>query len=352
MKNLTKYIIKNNSTLHTCVKRMNQNGIKTLIVTNKKGEYIGTISSGDVRKAIAKRFGLNKKIIHLLNDKSVFFSEDKINFKTIKKKLIEGFDYVPILNSQKKVINIIGNSYFLKKNTKPQRKKNLFSVVIMSGGKGTRLKPFTNVLPKPLMPIDNKTLIEHVIAKFQESGIDKFNLTLNYKSQILISFFKELQPEYKIEFTIEKKPLGTIGGVKKIKNLKNNILISNCDTIIKEDFNKIFINHKKKKNLMTLIVAKKKIKLAYGVCKSTGKNGKIINLKEKPQYNFLVNTGCYFINKKILKFIPNNIQFDATDLINKLIAKKIKLGSYEINEKKWIDVGQLDEYKKFLKTIK
>lgn len=350
MKNLKKYIIKSDLSIFTCLKQMNKYGLKTLIVSNKTNQYIGTISGGDIRKAITKGINLKKKIYHLFNDKSVYFLKNKIKYDVIKNKLMQGIDFVPIIDSKKKIIKVIDNSFFLKKKKLINTTQRNISVVIMAGGKGTRLKPLTKVLPKPLMPLGNKTLIEHVINKFLDCGLTDFNLTTNYKSQTLISFFKELKPSYKVKFLIERKPLGTIGGVKKIKSLKENVFVTNCDTIIKENYNNIIDEHIKKKNQLTLIVANKQIRLPYGVCKKN-RDGSIYQLTEKPHYNFMVNTGFYLINKNILKYIPTNSKYDTTDLIQNLIQNKLKLGAYVINEKKWIDVGQLNEYQNILKAI-
>ena len=223
----------------------------------------------------------------------------------------------------------------------------------MAGGKGLRLNPFTKILPKPLVPLNDKTIIEHIIDKFVSFGIKNFTLTLNYKSKILKSFFKELKnTNITIKFLEEKKPLGTAGSLKLLKNkLPNNFFVSNCDVLIKADYKEIYDFHKKNKNIVTIVASTKELKIPYGVCK-INKKGLLSQIDEKPSYNFLVNTGLYVINSKSLKLIPSGKRFDVNELINKIKKNKGRVGIFPINEKSWFDVGQWNEYEKTTKEIK
>ena len=242
---------------------------------------------------------------------------------------------------------------FFKKKINPE--KIDIEVVIMSGGKGTRLKPFTNILPKPLMPIRGRPIIELIIEKFLENGCKNFYLTTHYKSELLKAFFQEIKPNYKISFIKEKKQLGTIGGLsllrRKLNKSKENIFVVNCDVLHNFNYNDFYTHHLKNKFDITLIASTKNFKIPYGVCE-INKMGHLKKMREKPEQNFLVNTGLYLMKKRILKLIPSNQKFDLTDLI--ILSKKrgFKIGVYPIDDHNWKDIGQIDSYFQSLKNEK
>ena len=202
---------------------------------------------------------------------------------------------------------------------KNKRKIQKYSVLVMAGGRGTRLAPFTHVLPKPLIPINKKTLIEHILDEIKKNHIKKVFFSVNNKSKTLTSYLEELEKRnFKMTFFKENKPLGTIGILSKVYDkLERDILITNCDTIIKYDYNKIFEHHKKNNNGITLVLAKKIQKLSYGLC---------------------------FVRRDLAKLIPKNSYFDATSFIEKCIKRGLKVGTFLIKEKNWLDVGQWKEY--------
>jgi len=220
----------------------------------------------------------------------------------------------------------------------------------MAGGKGTRLKPFTEILPKPLMPINNKTVIENIINNFARQGFHKFIISLNYKSEILKSYFKELNLKHDIKFVEETKELGTVGSLRLIKNLKSNFILTNCDNLYKFDFPKIFNFHTDSENDLTMATANKKIQIPYGKCEVTNKNN-LEKIIEKPTIKFLVNTGFYVLNKRVVKFIPKNKKFGMDDLVSILIKSKFKVKTFTISNNKWFDTGEWDVLKKTLEKL-
>ena len=224
-------------------------------------------------------------------------------------------------------------------------------VVIMAGGKGTRLEPFTKVLPKPLIPIDDKTVIERIIEKFRNFGLDTFYISINYKSKIIKSFFEELNPNYKVKFLEEKKPLGTIGSLGFIKQkINEDIIITNSDIIVDLDIKDFYNFHKDNKNDLSIVVAAKEYEIPYGSCEINSK-GKLTKINEKPILNFLVNTGLYILNNASLKKIKKNKRLDMDELINHLLKKKKKVMVFPVSEKSWIDIGQWVEYKKTIEKL-
>ena len=190
--------------------------IKCLVVVNKKKLFLGTLSDGDVRKAILiKNATIDTSIKKFYNQNAKFFFEKEFTPNQVKKLLIsKRYNIIPIVN-KKNVITDILLLRDLFNNKKNKRKLNV-PVVIMAGGRGTRMEPFTKILPKPLIPIHEKPLIEHIIEKFTSAGISKFYMSVNYKSHILKAFFKELQGEHKIKFINENEPLGTAGSLRSL----------------------------------------------------------------------------------------------------------------------------------------
>ena len=221
----------------------------------------------------------------------------------------------------------------------------------MAGGLGTRLEPFTKVLPKPLIPIDGKPIINHIMESFKNSGSNTFYITLNYKSKILKSYFEELKHKYKIFFLEEKKPLGTAGALFLLKNrIAINFFVTNSDIILNTDYIDLYNFHIESKNDITLVVAAKEYEIPYGSCEISS-NGNLLKINEKPKYNFLINSGLYLLNNKILKLLKKNNKIDMNELIELAIEKKFKIKIYPVSDKQWIDVGQWVEYKKIVEKF-
>tara|TARA_Y100000590_G_scaffold79539_1_gene88316 strand:- start:1384 stop:2412 length:1029 start_codon:yes stop_codon:yes gene_type:complete len=330
-------LIKTNSTIQDTLVKLQNSSLKCLIVTNKKKTLLGTINDGDVRRAILKNAKLSSKILKYYKKNCYFirFRElSKINTSEKLKKL--KINLIPIVDKNMKVIDYVADNINLDKPSLKNNKK--IEIIIMAGGLGTRLKPYTNVLPKPLLPFKNKTIIENVISKFTTYGLNKFIISLNYKNILIKSFFKELSPNFKVSFLEENKPLGTAGILYKLKNKNKNYIISNCDVIFDLDYNDLIKFHEKKKFDITLVAAAQKDKIPYGVCKV--QNNRLQNIVEKPEKNYLANTGLYLVNSKVFKLIKKNENISFVDLINKAVSKKMNIGVYPITSNAWIDLGQ------------
>jgi dTDP-glucose pyrophosphorylase len=341
----TEVIISKNISIKKCFEILNRTAKKTLIVTDSNKKLLGTLSSGDIRKALLKKKNLSSKIENIYKKKCVSFYEDNIpSIKKIKDFFLKtGLDLIPIIDKNEKIVKIIFPNSILE--LKKAKISNFFYAVIMAGGLGTRLQPFTHILPKPLMPINKKPIIEHIINKIKRYEPKNIFITVNYKSKILKAFFDELKPRLSVKLIFEKILQGTCGGLQKIKFKKNYpILLCNCDNYFNFDIQKIINHHLILKNDITVIVAKKVFNIPYGVCEYD-KNHILNNLTEKPSYSFFVNTGIYVLNKELIKFIPSKKKFDTTDLIKKATFEKKKVGIYKINSNAWKDIGN---WKSFL----
>ena len=255
---------------------------------------------------------------------------------------------IPLINKSGKIIQVFFWEDILNKS--PINKINL-PVLIMAGGVGSRLQPYTFVLPKPLIPINNKTIIERIIENFQNFGCNNFYVSINFKSKIIKHFFGDLKTKSKFNFLEEKKPLGTIGGAKKLlKNNFKNLIVSNCDIISKINVSDLVNFHKKNNYDITMVASTKGHTIPYGVCE-IDKSGTLKHIKEKPHFDFLINIGIYVLKKDALNQIPSNKRFDMTDLIQKIQSKGYKVGIFPIYDHDWVDVGQWSEYKKALEQI-
>ena len=347
--NIDEIIIDPRMTIREALKKINKAGKKCLIVCSK-GSFIGTLSDGDIRKALLSNADMSSPIEGYFNNNSFSVYEKDFKESEIKEIFLEKkFDIIPILNKSNEPIKIVEwDTVFSSK--KSDIKLNI-PVVIMAGGKGTRLKPFTNVLPKPLIPLNNQTVIEKIIETFLKAGIEKFYMTINYKGKILKAFFEELDPSYSMKFVEESKPLGTGGSLSKfIGKIKSTFMVVNCDTIIDVDHADLIDFHKKHECDITLVASTKEIIIPYGSCE-IDKNGFLKNILEKPTLDYLINTGLYVLEPEVLKFIPKDEFFHITDLIDLLKKKGRKIGVFPIDEAAWVDVGQWAEYREAVKRL-
>jgi NDP-sugar pyrophosphorylase family protein len=233
-----------------------------------------------------------------------------------------------------------------KSSFKSKKAIKIFSqeipVVIMAGGEGKRLLPHTAILPKPLIPYQGKSMVEHIISRFENYGFKKFILTVQYKSKLMEAYFSNLFKR-KISFIFEKKPLGTAGSLKKLEKKLESFFVINCDTLINCDYISLLNFHNKNKNDLTIVASRKVEKLKYGSCE-IAKNGNLKKIKEKPEVSFLANTGCYLFNSKILRLIKKNEKLDMNTFIDRAISKKYKISIFPIQESEWLDLGTWNKF--------
>jgi len=350
MERLKKVFIKPSHTIKQALRQMDAMGEKTLLVVDDHNMLLGTISDGDIRRWILKGKSLSENISNAMNSKPISLKnnfERKMAKQLMVKQMLE---CLPVVDGNKKVISAVW-WVDLFENKSKKLKKLKIPVVIMAGGEGARLAPFTKILPKPLMPIGDKPIIEIIIGRFMDYGCNDFHLSLNYKSNIIKAYFNDFEHQYKIAYIEEELPLGTAGSLHFLKShIKKTFFLSNCDILIEADYADIFKFHQQKKNKITLVSSMKNFMVPYGVCEI--ENGGILKgIKEKPEFDFFVNTGMYVLDKTVLEDIPKNKFYNMTDLISDYLKKGERIGVYPVSEKSWLDMGQLEELQDALKRF-
>jgi dTDP-glucose pyrophosphorylase len=353
IKDLDQYVINYKCSIKSTMEKIDKGGKGFIVCNNQSNDVIGILTDGDIRRAILKGIDIQQQVCKIMNKDFNFleydYKEEEVK-KIFKDNVVK---HIPVLKD-KKLLNIIFKDDFfnIMSEGASEKPKIKLPVVIMAGGKGTRLEPFTHILPKALIPIHDKPVIELIMDKFAEFGMTDFYISVNHKANMIKAFFQDFHSDYTISFIDESKPLGTIGGLKDLENkVFAPMFVSNCDTIIKCDYSEIYKFHKKANFDLTLVSSIQHHIIPYGVCKLRS-DGSLKTIREKPEYDFLVNTGMYILNPDILKLIPKNKLFDMTDLIKSLKEKQMKIGVYPISEKSWIDVGKWEEYRKAIDILK
>ena len=350
MERLKKVFINPSHTIKQALRQMDAMGEKTLIVVDDNDLLLGTISDGDIRRWILKGKDLIDGISNVMNSKPISLDQ---NFERKKAKQLmvkQMLECLPVVDGEKKVISAVW-WVDLFENKSKNLKKLKIPVVIMAGGEGSRLSPFTKIIPKPLMPIGDKPIIEIIISRFMDYGCDDFYLSLNYKANIIKAYFNDFDHQYKISYIEEESPLGTAGSLHFLHNrIKEPFFLTNCDILIEADYADIFKFHQQKKNKITLVSSMKNFMVPYGVCEM--ENGGILKgIKEKPEFDFFVNTGMYVLDNTVLSDIPKNKLYNMTDLISDYLKKEEKIGIYPVSEKSWLDMGQFEALQEILKKF-
>ena len=339
-----KLIISKNETIKKAILKIRMNGTRTLVVTNKDRNLLGILSEGDIQNALIKNITLDDKILKIFNKFPKKIVNDNYNKEKIKNIFIKNqFGLIPVVTREDIIERIVTwKELFSQKNFNNLSK---LDVIIMAGGQGTRLKPITEILPKPLVPIKGKPMVQHIIDNFRYFKFKKINLVLNHQSKLIKSYFNSINKKNKLKFYTEPKKMGTVGGIVHVKKeLSNDFILTNCDTIFNLDFIKFYETHKKNKNLITIVVSKKKTVFPYGDCKI--KSGKLLKINEKPKFDLIANTGLYLLNKKIIKILKKTKIELMTDLINYCLKKKQNIGVHEILSTEWEDYGKISDFKK------
>jgi len=331
------------STILEALKKMDSLD-KKLLVVMESNIFVGLISAGDIQRAIIQNKSLNTIVKDILRE-NIKIAKPGDSFGEVKKMMFDfRMELCPVVDEKNEIIEVyFWEDIFRSQKPQPLSRFDL-PVIIMSGGFGTRMKPLTNVFPKPLLPIGEKTMLEEIFDRFSIYGCKRFFVTLNYRADLIKYYINQLRLPFFIEYFTEKEPLGTAGSLSLLKGkINETFFINNCDILIEQDYSEILEYHKVSRNEITIIAALKHYPLAYGTIQ-TGEDGQLYRIEEKPEFSFKINSGMYLMEPGMLDLIPVNKFINITDLLNNLNQNGRKIGVYPVSEKSWKDLGNWPDF--------
>ena len=288
---ISKYTVTMDYTVKMAVEKMTEENIKAVVVLDKDGTVIGLFANGDMRRFYLSGGSLSDNICKAMNmSPKLYKNRNEVEMERLHFNRV----IYPIVNDKAELIDILDYDNAKSEGVISEELKDV-PLVIMAGGKGTRLYPYTKVLPKPLIPIGDVTITERIINSFCKYGCQNVFMILNYKAGMIKAYMSDIPKNYKLEYVKEEVFLGTAGGLSLIKEkVKETFFMSNCDILINDDLECVYKTHKARKNKITFVCSMKDVVIPYGVVE-TNQEGYITNIQEKPNYSHLVNTGVYLI---------------------------------------------------------
>ena len=345
-------IVDSGKTIIQTMKIMDDAFTKLLLVF-EENKFLGIITNGDLQRAIIANTPVETPIDKIVSREGKLFAHVGDNREKIKEWMLsKRAELMPVLDEKEQLVDVIfWDDILSDTQALDNRPKVDLPVVIMAGGKGTRLKPITNVIPKPLVPVGEKTILEVILDQFESIGCHKFYMSVNYKADMMKYYLSQLDHKYDIEFFMEDKPLGTIGSVSLLKGkITTPFFVSNCDSINEQDYRDVWDYHVQNHNDMTIVTMVKSFKIPYGVIE-TGEDGLMKALKEKPEQTYQVNTGVYILNPELIDEIPQGEFFHITHLMEKVQSRGGRVGCFPVSEHSWKDMGEWPEYLKMINVL-
>jgi dTDP-glucose pyrophosphorylase len=345
------------TTLKDALKRLDDSTYGVLLVVDDDKVLQGTLTDGDARRAILAGKPLDAPIADVFNPSPHCLRADGPDIELARKWFLdEHFHLIPLVDEKGRVSDVLTWDRFLGgDNAEPGKRPKMHidvPVVIMAGGKGTRLEPFTHVLPKPLVPVADRTILQLIIDGFREVGVKQFLLTLNYRAEMIRAYMDGIDKDYAVSYWQEKTFSGTAGSLRLLEDaLHEDFIVSNCDIIVEADWADILKFHRQSGAALTIVSSMQNYQIPYGVIEFLP-GGRVSAIVEKPEYTFPINTGVYILHKRCLQLIPENTVYHMTDLIAGLLAQKQIVITYPVNEHQYKDIGQWDEYRATLDKLR
>ena len=343
MKKLKKISIQSNTKISEALKNINANEIKFVMVVDKHQKLLGTVTDGDIRRAVLKNIDLNSPVSLIMNSNAITANVSTSREKLINLMKIKSIQQLPLLDEKKCVVDLLTFQDLISPNL------NNNPVIIMAGGLGKRLRPLTKNVPKPMLLIGNKPILQRIFELLIDQGFHKFYFSVNFKSKLIENYFGDgSRWGVNIKYITEDSKMGTAGSLSLLKeNFLDNILVLNADLFTDINFVKLLNFHKRIKSDATMVVNEKEFEIPYGVL--TLKDNKILSIAEKPKTKFYINAGIYVLSPSIIPKIPKKF-FDMTSFFEKIITQKLNVNAY-VSDELWIDIGSIKEFKKTQKLF-
>jgi dTDP-glucose pyrophosphorylase len=314
-----------------------------LFIVDKDNKLVGSLTDGDIRRGLIKGITIDHAVNDIIQDHPRYIKKGERDIKKVIEYREGNFRILPVLDKDDRVVNVI--------NFRETRSYLPVDAVLMAGGRGQRLQPLTDTTPKPLLKVGDKPIMEHNLDRLALYGIDDFWVSVKYLGEQIEDYFGDgKKRNAKISYVWEDEPLGTIGAVSKIKDFNHDyVLLTNSDLLTNLDYEHFFLDFLEQDADLSVVSIPYQVNIPYAVLET--ENGHIMSFKEKPTYTYYSNGGIYLMKRSVLKHLPENKFFNATDLMEKLIAENHKVVSYPLSGY-WLDVGKHEDFEKAQRDIK
>jgi dTDP-glucose pyrophosphorylase len=335
--NLQEVCIASNSLIANAIQSLNKSGLQIVLVHDDKLRFLGTITDGDIRRGLLRGLTINDSLSLIMNSNALTVAENISKIEILELMRSKRIHQIPVID---KDLNILG-LHLWNEISEPIKLSNI--MVIMAGGVGSRLKPLTDSIPKPMLRVNNQPILEKILLKAKSQGLSKFVITINYLAEQIESYFKDgSNLDIEVKYFKEDSPLGTAGSLKKIEFTNDlPILLTNGDVVTETNYVELLNFHSNNQLDLTIAVKSHEWNNPYGVVKTDGI--RVIDYIEKPSNISLVNAGIYCLNPKIIDLIDAAKQFDMSELIVKCLDSKLNVGVFLLYEK-WIDIGRQEDF--------
>lgn len=344
MRHYRDHLIESNTDIKEALKVLDKLGKDAIaFIIDKEEKLLGSLTDGDVRRGLINDVSLDQPVDDIIQPDPKYIRKNDYDIEKVIEYRKRDFKIIPILDESNRVINVV--------NFNDLKSYLPVDVVVMAGGKGTRLRPLTDDTPKPLLRVGEKPILEHNIHRLSIYGMDDFWITVNYLGEQIEEYFgngngRNLQ----IEYVWENKPLGTAGAMSRIDNFRHDhILLTNSDILTNLDYEDFFLRFLEEEADFAVVTIPYKVDVPYAVLETS--NGHIMNFKEKPTYTYYSNGGIYLMKREVVSYIPSNTPYDTTDLMKALIEDGKKVISYPLTGY-WLDIGKPEDFEKAQKDIK
>ncbi len=342
-KNNTNLFLGNdNMTVLEGMRCIDANTYGILFVTNDERKLRGCITDGDVRRYLISGGKTDDNIMKAANcyPKVAYSIEEALHLYHKK-----NYVAIPIIDKEKCVRDV-----FLGESKRRVYRPINVPVVINAGGKGSRLDPYTRILPKPLIPVGDVPILEQIMREYQLYDCKQFHIIINYKKELIKAYFAD-NNLYNITWYDENEPLGTGGGLSLLRGkMKETFFFANCDVLLTSDYNDAIRFHKENQNVITMICAYKHLKIPYGIVEA-GVEGIISKISEKPSMSFLTNTGVYIVEPQVIEDLKDKEAIGFPEIIEMERIKGNRVAVFPISENDWMDMGQLPELERMRKKL-